>query len=385
MPKNDQDLDAVLGQLAKDYGQPIGTLSQVVDEVRGITTGNLAIDHLTGVGGLPMGRITELYGQPSAGKTTTALQAAAALQRKIITENRVDDHILYIDFEHALDGEYAANLGLDTDHPSFITVQPNWLEDGVDMAERIIRTGRVRVSIWDSVARMIPKDLEFGVRTHAMERARLMNSALQRLTSLLHENDCAGVFLNHLTEAVQMGGRPGMPPTETSPGGKALKFYASLRLAYKQIGVKKGLAYDSLTGATVEQIVATQVVVKCTKNKVGIPLRQAEVRVRLGAGFDNIWTALQILLAHRTVRKDGAWYRFDGDLTHPEMTLPVGKTARPSLHGEAGVLDFADKHPEWATTLVGTARGLLATAVLELPLTGDQPHIDIDAELGNLT
>ncbi len=392
MPKDTPaQLDTVLGQINKEYGQCIGTLSDVVDEVVGLTTGNLAIDYLTGIGGLPMGRITELYGQPSAGKTTTALQAAAALQAKIISENRVDDHILYLDFEHALDGEYAAGLGLDVDHPSFITVQPHWLEDGVDIAERVLRTGRVRVSIWDSVARMIPRDLEFGVRTHAMERARLMNSALQRLTSLLHENNCAGVFLNHLTEAVTMGGRPGMPPTETSPGGKALKFYASLRLAYKQTSVKKGQAYDALTGAPLEQVIATQVKVKCTKNKVGVPLREAEIRVRLGAGFDNTWTALQVLLAHKAVRKDGAWYRFDTDLDHPEMTLPATRGARRSIQGEAAVLDFADTHPDWGARLVDTARHLIDThADTAIAPTPDDAFdlgtpVDVAAELENLT
>ena len=349
----------VLAELSKRYHLRIGTMSDVVDDVVGLSTGNMAVDYLTGVGGLPMGRIVELYGVPSAGKSTTALQAAANLQQRIIADGR-DEHILYLDFEHALDTTYAAALRLDPDHPTFILVQPVWLEDGADIAERLIRTGTVRLSIWDSVARMVPKDLEFGVRTHAMERARLMNSLLQRLTSLAHENNCAAVFLNHLVEAVSMGGRPGMPPQETSPGGKALKFYASIRLSYKVIRQIKGKAADALSGAVAEQVIATHVKVKCTKNKVGIPLREAEIRVRFGEGFDNAWTAVQVLVAHKVIRRDGAWYRFDEHLAHQDMATGAGKTPRPTLQGEAAVLTFADQHPEWAARLIDAARAAIA-------------------------
>lgn len=355
MPKDATSVGDVIRDLAKRHELRIGAVTGVIDEVVAHSTGNLAVDYLTGVGGLPQGRIIELYGQPSAGKTTTALQAAAELQRAIIAAGR-DEYIVYLDFEKALDVNYCAALGLDTSHPTFILAQPHWLEDGADIADKLIRTGKVRLSIFDSVAEMVPKELEFGIRTAAMERARLMNSLLQQLNPLLHANGATAVFLNHLVEAVSMGGaRPGLPPAETSPGGKGLKFYASLRLSYKVIRQIKGKAPDALAGAVTDQVIATHVRVKCTKNKVGVPLREAEVRVRLGQGFDNTWTALQVLLAHGIVRKDGAWYRFDADLYHPDMGETNTRTGRASLQGEAAVLDFADTHPDWAAGLVTAA------------------------------
>jgi recombination protein RecA len=302
---------------------------------------------------LPVGRIVELYGQPSSGKTTTALQAAAALQQKVIAEGR-DEYILYLDFEHAIDGDYAAGLGLDVYHPTFVIAQPHWLEDGAEIAERLIKTGKFRLSIWDSVAEMTPRDLEFGVRTNAMERARLMNSLLQRFNSLLHEQNCCAVYLNHLVEAVQMGGaRPGLPPPETTPGGKALKFYASIRIAYKQIKQIKGLARDALSGDMTEVVTAQQVKVKVTKNKVGPPFREAEVRVTFGRGFDNIWSALQVLSAHKQIRRGSAgWHRFDERLGHPSMPVVSGL---PSIQGEANVLTFAEEHPDWGQLIVAEA------------------------------
>lgn len=344
----------ILKDIGKKYSLPIGTMSDVVTQVEGLTTGNLAIDYLTGVGGLPLGRIVELYGQPSSGKTTTALQAAAALQHKIIGEGR-DEHILYLDFEHAMDGDYAAALGLDVEHPTFLIVQPHWLEDGADIAERLIKTGKVRLSIWDSVAEMTPKDLEFGVRTNAMERARLMNSLLQRFNSLLHEHNCCAVFLNHLVEAIGMN-RPGLPPLQTTPGGKALKFYASLRLEYKQTKAIKGEAEDALSGSTTDQAVAQLVKVKATKNKIGVPLRETEVRIHFGAGFDNFWSALQVLVAHKVVQATttGMYYFANpGAPTHPAM--PRSSDGRAYLRGENAVMEFADEHPEWRTLAITEA------------------------------
>jgi recombination protein RecA len=345
----------ILKDLSKRYG-PIGSMSDVVTDVSGITTSSIGIDHLTGVGGLPIGRIIELYGQPSAGKTTCALQAAATLQQRIIAEG-LDEHILYMDFERALDLDYAGALGIDTAHPSFLVAQPAWLEDGAEIFDRLVGTGKVRMTIFDSVAEMAPKDLEFGVRTAAMERARLMNSLLQRVNAISHETGACAVFLNHLVETIGMN-RPGLPPQETSPGGKGLKFYASLRLAFKIIKQIKGKAPDALTGEITEQVIATHVKVKCTKNKVGIPLREAEVRVRLGAGFDNVWSALQVLSAHGRVRRGSAgWYRFDEGLGDPAMTVVSGL---PSIQGEAAVLAFADEHPEWRQLLVTTAEDTIA-------------------------
>lgn len=346
----------VLKDVAKKYG-PIGTMSDVAEDVVGYTTGNLAIDYLTGVGGIPVGRITELYGYESSGKTTTALQAAAELQQNFLS-GRDTGFILYLDFEHAMDGEYAADLGLDVDHPSFVLAQPNWLEDGADIAERAIKTGEVRMVIFDSVARMVPRESEFGVRTNAMDRARLMSSLLARLVSLLAENNCAGVCINHMTQPIQMLGRPGIPSQETSLGGRALKFYASLRLAYKVIGHKKGKAVDSLTGDIADQVTATHVKVRATKNKVGIAQREAEVRMRLGSGFDNVWTAIQILGAHKRIAISGAWHYFDrGAPSHAAM--PITATGRPGLQGFPALQAFADANPDWRRELIDYTQNLI--------------------------
>ncbi len=358
-----QPIGDILKDLAKRYSIDIGAASDVIKPVQALTTGNLAIDHLTGVGGLPLGRIVELYGQPSSGKTTTALQAAAELQKQIIA-SRSSDRILYLDYEKALDGEYCAALGLDVDHPSFLLAQPTWLEDGADIAERLIKTGVVRLSIWDSVAKMTPKELEFGVRTQAMERARLMKALLERQVAILHEYNCAGVFLNHLTEAVQMtGGRPGMPPAETSPGGKALKYYASLRMAYKQIGNIKGKTTDALVDEVTEQVIATNVKVKVTKNKIGNPFREAVVRVRFGVGFDNTWSALQVLVAHKKVvaGPSGMFY-FDPSKVEHLVTedMDVSGTGRPYLKGENNLLLYAEHNPDWKARFVATATAVIA-------------------------
>lgn len=353
----------VLRDVTKRHGLAIGTASEVVQPVTALTTGNLAIDYLTGVGGLPCGRITELYGQPSSGKTTTALQAAAELQKRII-ENGAEEYIAYLDFEHALDRDYCGALGLDVNHPSFVIVQPNWLEEGADIGEQLISTGKVRLSIWDSVAKMTPRELEFGVRTQAMERARLLKALLERQVALLYQTGCAGVYLNHMTEAVSMGPtRPGMPPTETSPGGKALKFYASIRLAYKQIKNIKGQALDALSGEATAQDIATIVKVRVSKNKVGNPFRVAEVRVRYGAGFDNLWSALQVLKAHkRIVEAPGGMFYFDKakvpQLVHDDMD--TSGTGRPYLRGEPALLRFGQDHPQWRDAVIATATEVIA-------------------------
>lgn len=372
MPKNDPSVEDLLDDLSKKVHIGFG------EKTEGLTTGNLAIDHLTGIGGLPIGRVTELYGNPGAGKTTTALQTAAELQRRIIAEN-LDEYILYLDYEHAMDEDYATGLGIDLDHRSFIAAQPHWMEQGVEIATKLINTGKVRLSIWDSVAEMTPRDTleaEFNQRTGAMNRARLMKELLQRITPLAAEKRCAVVFLNHLMESVEMGGRPGMPPAETTPGGKSLKFYSSLRMSYKQIGQVKAKAVDALSATTTDQVVAVNTKVKITKNKVGKPFGETVIRVRLGRGFDNAWSALQVLLAYKQVRKDGAWYRFEPALEHPAMAVPASTTkgGRPSIQGEYAVLKFADEHPDWAEALVKAATTIVeahSDARTALPETDD--------------
>jgi recombination protein RecA len=362
MPKT---IDDLLSDFEKKNDLKVGQPADVIRKTLGLSTGNLAIDYLTGVGGLPQGRITELYGLPSSGKTTTALQAAVNLQKSII-DSGSDERILYLDFEHALDGDYASELGLDLEHPSFLLAQPHWLEQGAEAALALIDTGKIRMSIWDSVAAMAPKRLidgGFDQATSAMHRAKLLSGLMQTLASLLHQKNCAGVFINHMMESVEMTGRPGLPPKTTTPGGRALKYYSSIRLEYKQGKNIKAKMEDMLTGEDADQLVATQVIVKCVKNKVGPPFRTAECRSRFGMGFDNAWSAVQVLIGNGLVVQGTAgYYYFDTkkvpDLVHADMA--VSGTGRPHVQGEANLMDFADDHPEWRDILIGRAVQVLA-------------------------
>jgi len=369
-------LAAALAEVHKKHDLTVGAASQVMEPQRWLSTGNLGIDYAAG-GGIPLGRTTELYGQPSSGKTTSGLQTAAALQQHILATNS-DDHILYLDYEHALDEDYCGNLGLDTDHDSFLLARPYSLEQGAESALKLLHTGAIRLILFDSVAVMAPiarLDGEFDQRTAAMNKARLMAGLMLQITPLLHKTKAAGVFINHLTEAIDMSDRPGLPPKITSPGGKALKFYASVRLEYRQIGNTKTKTVDPLSGDIINQVNGTLVKVKCVKNKVADPFREAEVRISYGRGFDNTWSALQVLLAHGPVKKTGAWYKFTADAAHPD--IPAS-----GLQGESAVLDFALTHRDWAGALTGLAADLVAihgAAGLE---TGDRTPVADDDPIG---
>lgn len=358
-------VDDLLAEFDKKHSLKVGSMASVVSKVEPLTTGNLAIDWMTGIGGLPQGKVTELYGLPSSGKTTTALQTAVQLQRKII-ESGSDDRILYLDFEKALDADYAEDLGLDLDHPSLLITQPHWLEQGAEAALQLIDTGKVRLTIWDSVAAMASKRLiegGFDQATAAMHRAKLMSGLLQTLVSLLDQKRCAGLFINHLMESVEMSGRPGLPPKATTPGGRALKYYSSVRLEFKQGKNITSKLEDVFTGEDTNQAVATQVYVKAVKNKVGPPFRTVELRSRFGMGFDNAWSALQVLTTRRLIQPGATGYFYfdkSPQLIHEDMD--VSGTGRPYVQGESKLLAFADEHPQWRDLLISTAVEALEAA-----------------------
>lgn len=356
MPKSaasTKSLDDILSAFEKKTGLKVGTPEQVT----GYSTGNIALDWQSGVGGIPRGRITELYGYESSGKTTTALQTAALVQRRI-KDSDSDERIFYLDFEHALDVGYAAQLGIDFDHRSFTPLQPRNLEQGGEAALDLVQTGQVPLIVFDSVAAMAPRRKEeggFDQATIQLHRAKLISALCQSMIDMLHSTQCAAIFINHKQESVEMTGRPGMPPKVTTPGGRGLKFYASLRLEFDVAGGVKEQIEDAFSTEDTNTLVGNRVFVKCVKNKVGVPGRVVELRNRFGRGFDNNWTVLQIMLAHGDFKKSGSWINLSPD---------VSQTGdKQQLQGEAQVLAAMDADPAWAARLGDKAKRIVADSV----------------------
>jgi recombination protein RecA len=353
------DISAILKDSKKKYDIDAGPMSRVAEGTRAISTGSLAIDFITGVGGLPIGRSVELFGPPASSKTTTALMTAANHQKEIISKG-LDEYILYMDYEQAMDPVYAGNLGLDTDHESFIFAQPNLFEEGANFALDLIQTGKVRVVIFDSVAAMTPAALmeaEIG-KVQVAPQARLMSVLMQKLNPLLMDTGTLAIFINHLKEKVGIGGPAG--PVKTTPGGVSLKFYASMRIEYAPISQIKGEVKDPLTGLKKPETVASNVKVKIVKNKVAPPYKEAVVRVRFGRGFDDMFTVKNVLTANKKIYGTGGYLYFDKspELVHPDMELT--KDDRPHIYGEARFMEFADSHPEWREKVVQVTRELIA-------------------------
>jgi recombination protein RecA len=368
------DLKKILAKAAKD-DLNIGAIGSVTGDVVPYSTGNIAIDAILGVGGLPQGRSVELYGPPSCGKTTTALQCAAWLQNKIKSGGAPelnitgDDMILYMDHEHALDKDYAAALGLDVeDESTILFAQPDTLEDSANYAIELIETGMIRLVIFDSVAAMQPSakaEAEIGKSLPAVQ-AKLMADFTVKLNPILKAYDCTALFLNHEREVMEMGGarRPGMPARKTTPGGISVKYYTSVRIRYAKIKDNKETIVDPLTKVESDISTSSEVLVKVEKNKVGPPFRQAQVRVRYGRGFDNFYTAMQILVAHKKVIVSGAYYYFhnlDEDGLAPEwMQRATTGIKRPYVQGQAALFKAADEDLNWRAGIIAAAQHISA-------------------------
>lgn len=366
-------LSALLATAEKKYNMSVGQLNAITSDVKFISSGNISVDMAIGGsidGGVPMGRTVEFYGLPSSGKTTMAVHAAVNLQKVIKAGGDPErgilpnDKIVYLDYEQAFDASYAIQLGLDPDHESFLFSQPDTLEDGANFLLEAFRTGEVRLAIVDSVAAMTPSakaDAEIGKSLPAVQ-AKLMKDFGANLNPILRHSNGTVIFINHEMEVMEMGGRrPGMPAATTTPGGRAGKFFASVRVQFKQIRHNKGKITDPITKEEMELPISTDVKVKVVKNKVAPPFRECVIRVRFGRGFDEFWTAMQILLANKKVIYNAGRYYFHNNIEEiPADWMPreATGTKRPYIHGEAAVFKAADAHPEWRQALVDLARSV---------------------------
>ena len=287
-------LAAALAQIEKQFGK--GTImklgeGEVVEDIQVVSTGSLGLDVALGVGGLPRGRVIEIYGPESSGKTTLTLQVIAEMQK-------IGGTCAFIDAEHALDTSYAQKLGVNLNE--VLISQPDTGEQALEIVDSLVRSGAVDLIVIDSVAALVPKaeiEGEMGDSLPGLQ-ARLMSQALRKLTATIKKTNCTVIFINQIR--MKIGVMFGSP--ETTTGGNALKFYASVRLDIRRIGgIKKG-----------DEVIGNETRVKVVKNKVSPPFRQADFDILYGEGISREGEVIELGVTHKFIEKSGAWYSYNG-------------------------------------------------------------------------
>ena len=329
-------LAAALTQIEKQFGK--GSVmrlgdSNAIRDIEVVSTGSLGLDVALGIGGLPRGRVVEIYGPEASGKTTLTLQVVAEVQKQGGTA-------AFVDAEHALDPSYAKKLGVNVDE--LLISQPDTGEQALEITDMLIRSGAVDVVVIDSVAALTPRaeiEGEMG-DTHVGLQARLMSQALRKLSANIQRSNCMLIFINQIR--IKIGVMFGNP--ETTTGGNALKFYASIRLDIRRIGaVKKG-----------DEIVGNETRVKVVKNKLAPPFRKAEFEILYGHGISREGELIDLGVEHDIVEKSGSWYSYQGDR--------IGQ-------GKENVRSYLLENPEMANQIDAQLRAkLLPTGPVEVPM-----------------
>ena len=335
--KKDQLLADAIKQIEKQYGKgsimKLGERSAV--EVDAISSGSIKVDEALGIGGYPRGRIIEIYGPESSGKTTLALHAIAEVQKS-------GGRAAFIDAENAIDPIYARNLGVNIDE--LILSQPDSGEQALEITEMLIKSGAIDLVVVDSVAALVPQaelDGEMG-DAHVGLQARLMSKAMRKLSGLMNKSECTAIFINQLREKVGiMFGNP-----ETTPGGRALKFYASVRLDIRRSeAIKNGT-----------DVIGNKVNVKVVKNKVAPPFKVASIEIMYGEGVSYIGEVLDLAVDHDIIAKSGAWFSYEGEKSgqgreaaknylkeHPEVCEEVAAKVRAAINPHKDAAEMSDR------------------------------------------
>jgi recombination protein RecA len=334
-------LQAALAQIEKQFGK--GTImrlgaGEVVEDIQVVSTGSLGLDIALGVGGLPRGRVIEIYGPESSGKTTLTLQVIAEMQKLAGT-------CAFIDAEHALDSQYAQKLGVNLQE--LLISQPDTGEQALEIVDALVRSGSVDLIVVDSVAALTPKaelEGEMGDSLPGLQ-ARLMSQALRKLTATIKKSNCMVIFINQIR--MKIGVMFGSP--ETTTGGNALKFYASVRLDIRRTGsIKKG-----------DEVIGNETKVRVVKNKVAPPFKEAEFDILYGEGISREGEIIDLGVAERIVDKAGAWYAYNGE--------KIGQ-------GKDNAREFLRENPDIAREIENKVR-----AALDIPQAGNGPSSATEA------